>query len=235
LFDHCLALELDLGELASEIESAEQYLDRLSCAVPFRDATPKNLSLAWPEIWRGRATPGQKRDLVRDAAAQWCLKLSGSSPLAEAPIVNIDFSSCDELTVPEDDPISLLLHEASWLGDLPKASQLLWLDMEPDPARLAIGMAVRLYRLGGRRLSYRLVHDGGYRARYADESIAFHFSRSSGSGAAAGPRRESGAGGSGDLKDPYTRASLRFTPHCFRHSFATALAPLVGGDAKTGA
>jgi integrase len=37
------------------------------------------------------------------------------------------------------------------------------------------------------------------------------------------------------LKDPYTGASLYFTPHCFRHSFATALAPLIGGDAKTGA
>ena len=37
------------------------------------------------------------------------------------------------------------------------------------------------------------------------------------------------------MKDPYTGASLYFTPHCFRHSFATALAPLIGGDAKTGA
>jgi integrase len=37
------------------------------------------------------------------------------------------------------------------------------------------------------------------------------------------------------LKDPYTGASLHFTPHVFRHSFATALAPLIGGDAKTGA
>jgi integrase len=37
------------------------------------------------------------------------------------------------------------------------------------------------------------------------------------------------------VKDPYTGAPLYFTPHCFRHSFATALAPLIGGDAKTGA
>ncbi|MEQ1758557.1 MAG: site-specific integrase [Vicinamibacterales bacterium] len=37
------------------------------------------------------------------------------------------------------------------------------------------------------------------------------------------------------VKDPHTGASLYFTPHCFRHSFATALAPLIGGDAKTGA
>ena len=37
------------------------------------------------------------------------------------------------------------------------------------------------------------------------------------------------------VKDPYTGACLYFTPHCFRHSFATALAPLIGGDAKTGA
>ena len=37
------------------------------------------------------------------------------------------------------------------------------------------------------------------------------------------------------VKDPYTAASLYFTPHCFRHSFAMALAPLIGRDAKTGA
>jgi integrase len=37
------------------------------------------------------------------------------------------------------------------------------------------------------------------------------------------------------VKDPYTGASVYFTPHCFRHSFATALAPLIGGDIKTGA
>jgi integrase len=37
------------------------------------------------------------------------------------------------------------------------------------------------------------------------------------------------------VTDQYTGAALYFTPHCFRHSFATALAPLIGGDAKTGA
>lgn len=173
LFDHCLGLELDLGDLDSELKWAEAHLDRLSCAVPFRDAAPKNFILAWPEVWRGCATPGQQQELVRDAAAQW-IRI-GSSALAEAPIVNIDFSSCGELTVPEDDPISLLLHEASWLGDLPGAKQLLWQEIEPDPARLAIGIAVRMYRLGGRRLSYRLVHANGYRARYDHESIGFYF------------------------------------------------------------
>jgi len=35
--------------------------------------------------------------------------------------------------------------------------------------------------------------------------------------------------------DPFTGAPLHFSPHCFRHSFATALAPLIGGDVKTGA
>ena len=37
------------------------------------------------------------------------------------------------------------------------------------------------------------------------------------------------------VTDPYTGAPLHFSPHCFRHSFATALAPLIGGDVKTGA
>jgi hypothetical protein len=173
LFDHCLALRLNLEELDAELDQAESFLDRLSCSVPFRDATPKNLILAWPEIWPGRSSPGQQLDLLRDAMAD--LSLHTSSPLAEAPILNIDFSSCDEFTVPEDDPISLLFHEPSWFGGLPSAEQLLWLGIEPAPARLAIGLAIRMYRLGGRRLSYRLVHANGYRARYSNESIAFHF------------------------------------------------------------
>ncbi len=37
------------------------------------------------------------------------------------------------------------------------------------------------------------------------------------------------------VRDPHTGAAVYFTPHVFRHSFATALAPLIGGDAKTGA
>lgn len=173
LFDRCLALKLDLEELDAELEKAEKALSRFSCTVPFRDATPKNLILAWPEIWPGRTTPGRQRELLRDAVADWLL--SGSSPLAETPIINIDFSSCNEFTVPEDDPISLLFQEVSWQGVLPSAEHLLWLEIEPDPARLAIGIAVRMYRLGGRRLAYRLIHANGYRARYANESIAFHF------------------------------------------------------------
>lgn len=173
LFDHCLALDLEIEDLDLEIEWAEDYLDRLSCTVPFRDASPKNLILAWPDIWRGRATPSLQTKLVHDAAVQWIK--TESSPLAEERIVNIDFSSCRELTVPEDDPISLLVHESSWFGNMPAARQLLWQDIEPDPARLAIGLAVRMYRFGGRRLGYRIVHSNGYRRRYEDESIDFYF------------------------------------------------------------
>jgi hypothetical protein len=98
-----------------------------------------------------------------------------SSPLADADIISIDFSSCHELTVPEDDPISLLLQEMSWFGAWPTPKELLWLDVDGDARRLAVGLAVRMYRLGGRRLSYRLVHENGYHARYANESLAFHF------------------------------------------------------------
>ena len=173
LFDHCLELNLETEYLELEIKQAEEYLSGVSCAIPFRDASPKNLILDWPDIWRGRTTPKVQMELLRDAADQ--LERTDSSPLSEARIVNIDFSSCSELTVPEDDPVRLLVHEASWFGRFPTARQLLWLDIDPDPARLAIGIAVRMYRLGGRRLAYRLVHRNGYRARYGDESIGFYF------------------------------------------------------------
>lgn len=172
LFDHCLSLDLGLDVIDSELHRAETYLSQLSCKVPFRDATPKNLILAWPDIWRGRATPTDQRTLVQKAASEWCA--GRASPLAFAPIVSVDFSSCDELTVPEDDPIGLLFHEPAWFGGLPDPAALLWIDVAPDRARLAVGLVVRLYRLGGRRLSYRLLHANGYVARYADESLSFH-------------------------------------------------------------
>ena len=64
-------------------------------------------------------------------------------------------------------------------------------------------------------------------------------------GSLAGPRRKAravvsraglpGRGRRSAREKPVHGASLYFTPHCFRHSFATALAPLIGGDAKTGA
>lgn len=76
--------------------------------------------------------------------------------------------------MPEDDPISLLLHESTWLGRQPAPEELLWLPVAPDPVRLAVALVVRLYRLGGRRLSYRLVHCGGHAARYAQEDSGFY-------------------------------------------------------------
>jgi hypothetical protein len=173
LFNRCLALDVNMTKLVTELDEIARLLERLPHAVPFRDATPKNLILAWPEMWPGSATPQQQLETLGKAVADTIR--TGTSPLTEASIVHIDFSSCSEFTVPEDDPVSLLLQEVSWFGALPRASQLLWLELAPEPARLAIGLAVRMYRLGGRRLAYRLVHANGYRARYADESLVFHF------------------------------------------------------------
>jgi hypothetical protein len=173
LFDHCLALGLDLTRLELEAVRAEDFLRDLDCAVPFRDAAPKNLILAWPAVWRGRVSRHEQRRLVDEAVREW--GKTDASPIDAAPIVHIDFSSSRESTVPEDDPISLLVHESSWLGALPAPERLLWLPIPPDPVRLAVGMAVRMYRLGGRRLGYRLLHANGYQARYADESPDFYF------------------------------------------------------------
>ena len=172
LFDHCLHLGLDLTKIQDEVDRADQHL-RASCAVPFRDGAPKNLILTWPEMWRGRVSVAEQRDIVRELVAHWSPSNGGA--IESAPIVHVDFSSCTELTVPEDDPISLLMHESSALDDLPTVDRLLWQPLEHDATRLAIGLIVRMYRLGGRRLSYRLVHRDGYYARYSDESLDFYF------------------------------------------------------------
>ncbi|MEU5851278.1 hypothetical protein [Saccharopolyspora shandongensis] len=57
----------------------------------------------------------------------------------------MDFSSCGALTVPEDDPISLLVHESTWMGEIPGRERLCWLPHYPDETRLAVGLPVRLY------------------------------------------------------------------------------------------
>jgi hypothetical protein len=173
LFDSCLQLDLDMDTIEAEASSAEAYLRSIPCPVPFRDATAKNLVMEIPDMWLGRCSVAEQREFVRHAVAVPSSATEG--PLDRARIVHLDFSSCSELTVPEDDPISLLVHESSWLGEMPAQTDLRWLPIAPDPIRLAVGLLVRMYRLGGRRLSYRLVHRDGYQLRYADESIAFYF------------------------------------------------------------
>lgn len=170
LFDSCLQLGLDLNAVEAEAGAAESYLRSISCPVPFRDAAAKNMVVEIPELWLGRCSADDQRAFVHEAVSG-----SSPSPLDRARIVHVDFSSCSELTVPEDDPISLLVHESSWLGRLPAREDLCWQSLPADPMRLAVGMLVRMYRLGGRRLGYRLVHRDGYRLRYADESISFYF------------------------------------------------------------
>lgn len=173
LFDHCLKLDLDLSTLKAEADFAENYVNGLDCPVPFRDAAPKNFIMQWPQAWLGRLSAKEQHKLIGDELRNF--EQGRETRFGSCPIVNIDFSSCDELTVPEDDPISLLFHESCWLGTLPSSDELLWQPLVPNPTRLAIGLIVRLYRLGGRRLSYYLVHKEGYKARYADESITFYF------------------------------------------------------------
>ncbi|TDD54305.1 hypothetical protein [Saccharopolyspora elongata] len=173
IIDHGLGLGLDMVAIETEARWAEDCLRQVSCLVPFRDAAPKNLILEWPEMWRGRKSVEEQRRSVQDLVANW--SPGAGSPFESNPIVHVDFSSCGELTVPEDDPISLLVHESTWMGEIPGRDRLCWLPHDPDATRLAVGLLVRLYRLGGRRLCYLLVHKTGYRRRYAHESVEFYF------------------------------------------------------------
>lgn len=173
LFSHCLRFDLNVAEIETEVQRADEYLKGVTCPVPFRDATPKNLILAWPDMWLGRTSSDKQREIIREMVRCW--SSADSCQIDSIPIVQIDFSACRELTVPEDDPISLLVHESTWLGSMPSVDHLLWQPVQVDRSRLAIGMLIRMLRYGGRRLSYRLVHSSGYRARYGDESIKFYF------------------------------------------------------------
>lgn len=173
LFNNCLLLNLNMSEIYKEVKSANDYMKNIDCLVPFRDAAPKNFILECPDIWRGNITSSEQYGVVRSFLNTY--GDDDSSPLLTSNIINIDFASCNELTVPEDDPISLLFQESAWLGSIKSNKELLWNTNELDKYQLAIGLVIRLYRFGGRRLSYKLVHSKGFQKRYGDESISYYF------------------------------------------------------------
>jgi hypothetical protein len=158
--------------LRREIEALNEQWSELT-AVPFRDATTKNMVLAAPDLWIGGFDgEEERRQLIARALEKSC-----RPDWLDAKIIDFDFASCGEISTPEDDFISLNYHERTWRQPPTEANGLLWGDLAPNPIRAALTFITRYYRFGGRKAAYRLLHPWGHKVRFRHDGDVFYFER----------------------------------------------------------
>jgi len=171
LLAEVLGIIVNYDEINKELDLIDEMWQSYAW-VPFRDATTKNMVLASPDLWLGGFNGEESRrkylvdTLLTGTYDKWF----------NAPIVDFDFSSCNEKSTPEDDVISLKFHERTWSGLPSNPLELRWVGTE-DPTRAALTFLVRYYRFGGRKAAYRLLHPWGHRIRFRHDDDTFYFQR----------------------------------------------------------
>lgn len=164
-----LEMQINWRKLDLELELVDELWSS-QATVPFRDATTKNMILADPLL--ALQTSGEKARTQRIEQS-----LAGGRPnWLDADVFDVDFSSCVELTTPEDDFISLHFHERTWIGGPERFRWLNW-TFEEDRQRAALTFLVRYLRFGGRKAAYRLLHPKGHRVRFRHDRDSFYFER----------------------------------------------------------
>lgn len=167
-----LSLRVNWKILDKELDTLGKYWGSVS-KVPFRDATIKNMVICDSNLWMGNFSSEEERRKkieygLKNDSAQW--KLS--------PIMDFDFTSVCDLTTPEDDPISIMLHERTWQGPIFNPEDLIWIEGEmEDPYRAAVTLITRYFRFGGRKLGYRLIHPRAHCTRFRYDHGEFYFQR----------------------------------------------------------
>lgn len=168
---NCLGIVIAQDAIEREINDINQYWDSVA-RVPFRDATTKNIILNSPELYMQNYSSDEERSdyihqsILNNTYYKWL----------NAPIIDIDFSSCIHDTTFEDDVISLKYHERTWSGTFPTTNELLWAG-NPDAKRAAITFLIRYFRFGGRKAAYRLINPQGHRIRFKYDNDIFYFKR----------------------------------------------------------
>ena len=168
---NCLGIVIEQTAIEEEIIEINHYWNSV-VEVPFRDATTKNIILNSPELYMQNYSSDEERSeyihkSINDGS--YCKWLN-------APIIDIDFSSCVHNTTFEDDVISLKYHERTWNGIYPEANELLWFG-EANRKRAAITFLIRYFRFGGRKAAYRLINSQGHRIRFKYDNDIFYFER----------------------------------------------------------
>jgi hypothetical protein len=169
----CDTLEIPIDETRLERElRAIDHLWNAYATTPFRDAAPKNMLVASSELYLGAYNGEAERRSYLVNTLDGC----DEPRWVNAPVVDIDFSSCCDLTTPEDDLISLRYHERTWECGPTRETPLTW-DGSHDAMRAALTFLVRYYRFGGRKAAYRLLHPWGHRIRFRFDSDLFYFQK----------------------------------------------------------
>lgn len=161
-------LEQVLGIQAPSAEAIheQQRLSALwskSVTIPFRDATTKNMIIVDPRL-SVRVDDDRQTTLrqIVSAEPEWA---------TSCRIADVDFSSTTALTTPEDDWISLHLHQ------IPAAYSNGMFDVNtwPTPANLALSLLVRFLRFGGRKMAYQLIYPSAARIRFEFDDASYYF------------------------------------------------------------
>ena len=131
-----------------DVEHLVQYWDGDCSLVPFRDATTKNMLVLVPEVAVGQNLDPDER-IVRLSRL---LDMHTDEYWSSIPLYDIDFSSVEHLTTPEDDPISLHCHEWTFgsCSIAPESFVLLPQSFLPDAYRTSATFLVSIFRFGGR-------------------------------------------------------------------------------------
>lgn len=173
LLSQIMNLNSDFGECSVEIQRFGVFWQEHCSLLPFRDATTKNMIFSSeelsPELF---SNPADRQRAIEGKIVKFDEDFWNHSA-----IFDIDFSSVEHLTTPEDDAISLYFHE--WTaGSCPNSASDLNLigDLfQKNSYRCAASFLVRYLRFGGRKLAYQLINCEGYQIRFRYDDPCFYF------------------------------------------------------------
>ncbi|MDE7264022.1 MAG: hypothetical protein K2N64_05125 [Anaeroplasmataceae bacterium] len=177
----CEIMKLDIHEelFSHDLPYIINEFNRMA-TVPFRDSTTKNMVLYYPKLYLEHYLDVDKNVLMADekrlSKFVEMLKSGEYKDLLNCPIIDFDFSSCQDLTSKYDDPIGFSCHEINWL-EMPKAKDLIWnnKDFNIDGKEIAITFIIRFLRFGGRKMAYHILHPNAYRYRFKYDDENFYF------------------------------------------------------------
>lgn len=168
----CADVVYDEREVGKELARLNDYWQSV-VAIPFRDATTKNMVFCSDELLRLEIDPSRTK--TEKARAIIRTKLNDDSFWFDNEIGDFDFSSVIHDTTLEDDVISLYFHEHTYCGN-PNIDpiNLIW-HGTPDFKRAAITFYIRYYRFGGRKAAYRIINPINHMVRFHYDHDDFYF------------------------------------------------------------
>lgn len=172
--------ELDQQKIKNELWYIANEFEKIS-VVPFRDSTTKNMVIYYPDLYLGNYIEDDGDTLCADERRKIAflrMVQDGSyRRILDSPIIDFDFSSCENLTSVYDDPIGFSCHEITFKG-IPNANELIWLDnYKINPKEIALSFIIRYLRFGGRKMTYHIIHPHAYIYRFKYDNEFFYFNK----------------------------------------------------------